>query len=60
MTDVSVKTNRLIIRIASCFEMKSFIDAQTDGVLKQAYQEMLDGALSHPDMHVWYALWMIE
>ena len=60
MTDVVLKTNRLIIRTASIPEMKSFIDTQTDDILKAAYQEMLDGALSNSDMYEWYALWMIE
>ena len=60
MTELFLKTNRLIIRTASCSEMKSFIEAQTDDILKTAYQEMLDGAAAHPDMYEWYALWMIE
>ena len=40
--------------------MESFIAAQTVDVLKAAYAEMLDGALSHSDRWEWYAIWMVE
>ncbi len=40
--------------------MEVFIEAQTVDVLKAAYSEMLDGALTHPEQWDWYAIWMIE
>ena len=40
--------------------MESFIESQTVDVLKAAYSEMLDGALTHPEQWEWYAIWMIE
>ena len=40
--------------------MKAFIAAQSVDVLKEAYTEMLNGCLTHPDQWEWYAIWMIE
>ncbi len=40
--------------------MEAFIAEQTDEVLKEAYTEMYNGCLSHPDQWEWYAIWMIE
>lgn len=40
--------------------MEVFIEAQTVDILKAAYSEMLDGALTHPEQWEWYAIWMIE
>ncbi len=55
-----IDTKRLKIYAASEEQMKVFIAAQTVDVLKAAYSEMLDGALTHPDEWEWYAIWMIE
>ena len=40
--------------------METFIEAQTIDVLKEAYTEMLNGCLEHPEEWDWYAIWMIE
>lgn len=40
--------------------MRGFIAAQEPDILREAYTEMLDGALAHPDKRAWYAMWMIE
>ena len=40
--------------------MEAFIASQTVDVLKAAYSEMFDGALTHPEQWEWYAIWMIE
>ena len=55
-----LETNRLKIYAASQDEMGTFIEAQTIDVLKEAYTEMLNGCLNHPDQWDWYAIWMIE
>lgn len=55
-----LETKRLKIYPASEKQMKEFIAAQTVDVLKAAYTEMLDGALTHPEQREWYAIWMIE
>ena len=55
-----IQTERLTIHIASDDEMRDFIAAQELDVLREAYTEMLDGALAHPSERVWYAMWMIE
>ena len=55
-----IETERLTIHIASDDEMRDFIAAQELDVLREAYTEMLDGALAHPGKRAWYAIWMIE
>lgn len=55
-----IQTERLNIHIASDDEMRDFIAAQELDVLREAYTEMLDGALAHPNERAWYAMWMIE
>ena len=55
-----IETERLIIHIATDDEMRSFIAAQEIDVLREAYTEMLNGAIAHPDERAWYAMWMIE
>ena len=57
---MTIETNRLKIYAASKEQMEAFIAAQTVDILKAAYTEMLNGALTHPDQWEWYAIWMIE
>ena len=55
-----LKTERLVMRVASDDEMRAVVAAQTDDGLKQAYTEMLNGALTHPEERIWYAIWIME
>ena len=55
-----METNRLRLYAASREQMEAFIDAQEIDALKEAYTEMLNGSLAHPDQWEWYAIWMIE
>lgn len=55
-----IETNRLKIYSASREQMEAFIAAQSVEILKEAYMEMLNGCLAHPDQWEWYAIWMIE
>lgn len=55
-----IQTERLKIHIATDNEMRDFIAAQELDVLREAYTEMLDGAIANPDGRAWYAMWMIE
>ncbi len=55
-----IETNRLKIYAASKEQMESFIELQTVEMLKEAYAEMLDGCLTHPEQWEWYAVWMME
>ncbi|MBQ9545293.1 MAG: GNAT family N-acetyltransferase [Clostridia bacterium] len=57
---IKLDTERLKIYTASRDEMQEIIDSQTDGVLKTAYRQMLQGASEHPDQWEWYAIWIIE
>ena len=40
--------------------MEAMIASEPDEELRQAYSEMLDGCLRHPDQWDWYAIWAIE
>lgn len=55
-----IETNRLKIYAASQEQMKAFISEQAIDALKEAYTEMLNGCLLHPEQWDWYAIWMIE
>ena len=55
-----IETNHLKIYPAAKEQMEAVIAAETDGEMKLAYTEMLDGCLAHPDEWKWYAIWMIE
>ena len=55
-----IQTERLNIHIASDDEMRDFIAAQELDVLREAYTEMLNGTITHPNARAWYAMWMIE
>ena len=55
-----IETNRLKIYAATKEMMKTFIEAQTIDMLKEAYTEMLNSCLEHPEEWDWYAIWMIE
>ena len=55
-----IKTKRLNIYPASDEQMERLIARQTIPELKDAYQQMLDGCIAHPDKREWYAVWNIE
>ena len=57
---MKIETTRLILFPASEKQMQALIAAQTNDALKAAYTEMLDGAMRHPALWEWYAVWMIE
>lgn len=53
-------TERLNIYPASNEQMEQLIAEQTVPELAQAYKQMLDGCLAHPEKREWYAIWNIE
>lgn len=55
-----IATERLNIYPASDEQMESLIASQTVPELKEAYRQMLDGCLAHPEKREWYAVWNIE
>ena len=55
-----IRTRRLRLRVASREEMEQRIAGQTDPELTDAYREMLQGCLDHPEAWDWYAVWRIE
>lgn len=59
MNCVALETEQLRLYVASQAEMEQLIERQTDGELKKAYQEMLDGYLAHLKQGEWYAIWLV-
>lgn len=59
MKRITLEIERLRVYVASQAEMEQIIESQTDGELKKAYQEMLDGYLAHPEQGEWYAIWLV-
>lgn len=59
-TSVRIETQRLYIYPVSNDEMRKIIDDETDPEMKQAYSEMLEGCIKHPNIRVWYAVWLME
>ena len=55
-----IRTERLTIYPASREQMEAMIASEQEEELKEAYTEMLEGCLRHPDQWDWYAIWMIE
>lgn len=55
-----IKTERLIIRIASDDEMRRLIAEEKEEELKKAYGEMLSFCIENPEQRQWYAAWFIE
>lgn len=54
-----LEADRLVIYAASEREMNQLIEAEQDAELREAYREMLQGSLAHPDDWGWYATWLI-
>lgn len=55
-----IKTDRIKICLAGREQMECIIAAEKDEETKQAYTQMLEGSLSHPEECEWYAMWLIE
>ena len=55
-----ITTEHLMIYPATPEQMEAFILAETNQELKQAYTEMLEGAIQNRSQWDWYAIWMIE
>ena len=57
---MQIRTNRMNITLSSDEEMEKLIAEESIPELKEAYREMLDGCLAHPEQRVWYAIWNME
>ncbi len=51
--------DRLVIYAASEQEMRQLVESERDSGLREAYREMLQGSLEHPEDWGWYAAWLI-
>lgn len=60
VSKVMIETERLRIYPSTQSQMENMIASETDGGLRAAYSEMLEGGLNHPDQWEWFVLWMIE
>ncbi len=54
-----IKTERLDIYLATDEEMRTFVEHEPVAELRQAYSEMLDGCLQHPELRMWYGIWFM-
>lgn len=57
---MTIRTNRLSLYSISDDEMRHLIKSQESAELKQAYGEMLQGCIDHPEKRMWYAVWVME
>lgn len=55
-----ITTGRLRIFPAARGMMEETVSSEKDPELRQAYSEMLNCCLCHPDQWEWYAMWVIE
>ena len=55
-----VTTERLEIIPLSDGQMLALIDAESDPETKQAYTEMRELALTHPENRLWYTAWQMR
>lgn len=55
-----IKTERLVIRMATDEEMQKLIENETNEEMKKAYGEMLSFSLANPTCRKWYIAWLIE
>ena len=55
-----MESERIRIYPASREQMEKNIAAEADEDTRKAYEEMLEGCLTHPEQWEWYAMWIIE
>lgn len=55
-----ITTERLSIEVLSDEAMRKLISEETDKEMKEAYGQMLEGAIKYPDQRSWYAVWDIK
>ncbi len=53
---MELKTERLTLKPLTDEELRALRDA-ADAEMRQAYGEMLEGALTHPRQRLWYTAW---
>ena len=55
-----IESDRLVLYPISDTELRKLIDNEPESELKQAYSEMLQGCIEHPEQRIWYTVWYIE
>lgn len=58
-TTEEIETARMRIRVLTDAQLREVVDAERDPELKEAYAEMLDGALANPERRLWHTLWVM-
>ena len=57
---MKIESERLCLYPISNSTMEQLIREEKDPGMKQAYREMLDGCLAHPDTRIWNAVWLMQ
>lgn len=57
---MEIETKRLRCYPVSDTEMSELIEKENIPEMKQAYSEMLEGCIEHPEKRIWYAVWYME
>lgn len=55
-----IETERLYLYPIGDEDMREIIEKEPEPEMKQAYSEMLQGCIDHPDQRAWYAIWLME
>ncbi len=57
---MNIESKRLNLYPISDDEMRHLIENEKVEELRQAYSEMLQGCLDHPEKRMWYTVWFME
>ena len=55
-----IESERLVLYPINDSELQTLVDNEPDLELKQAYSEMLQGCVEHPEHRIWFTIWFIE
>ena len=55
-----IESERLVLYPINDSELQTLVDKEPDLELKQAYSEMLQGCVEHPEHRIWFTIWFIE
>ena len=56
---MKIETERLLLNPIDDDALKALIEKETDAELKQAYSEMLQGCIEHPEHRIWQTVWVM-
>lgn len=56
---IKIESERLVLSPINESDLQKLLDNEPDAELKQAYTEMLQGCIDHPDQRIWFTVWFI-